>query len=218
MDATDLPTPAPWTPPSPLPVARRTERTVLRYFVPEDAERFLAALNVERHTYLPWLPWVSNDNRSIAEAIFNFERFRRERERAAPTPDNFVIGIFDGGTGDVIGGTGLHRVVHAHHEAEIGYWVRADRRRQGLCAEATAGMISWGLAAQSEGGWGFHRVFIRVAGTNESSQRVPRKLGLNQDGRLRGDRWVPSVGWDDTLVWSVLAEEWDTTADCLRRA
>ncbi len=218
MNAKDPAYPAPWKPPSPLPVERRTARLVLRYFVPEDAEKLIAALNIERHTYLPWLPWVATDNRDVAEAIFSCVRFRRERERESPTPDNFVVGIFDRATGDVIGGTGLHRVVHAQHEAEIGYWVRADRRGQGLCTEATAGMISWGLTPQSEGGWGFHRVHIRVAGTNAASRRVPEKLGLNKDARLRGDRWVPHVGWDDTLVWSALAEEWDTAADCLKRA
>lgn len=208
--------PPPWAPPAPLPAERRSVRVLLRYFTPDDAGPFLAALNVDRHTYLPWLPWVADDNRTTAEAIFNFERFRRERERSSPAPDNFVIGIFDTASGDVIGGTGLHRVVHAEHEAEIGYWVRADRRGRGLCTEATASMISWALAPQAAGGWGLHRVHIRVAGSNQSSRRVPEKLGLHQDGALRSNRWVAGAGWDDTLIWSVLADEWDVNADRLR--
>lgn len=209
---------APWTPPAPLPAERRTPRLTLRYWTPDDAPAMLAALNVERHTYLPWLPWVGVDNRTVAEVIFNIERFKRERERVSPPPDNFIMGIFDAATGDVVGGTGLSRVIHAHHEAEAGYWIRADRRGEGLCPEATAAIISWALTPQDVGGWGFHRVHIRTAGRNTASARVPTKLGLRREACLRGERWVPTIGWDDTLVWGVTVDEWDTSADRLRAA
>jgi ribosomal-protein-serine acetyltransferase len=207
--------PAPWSPPSPYPAPRRTARLLLRFWAPEDAPSFLAALNIERDSFLPWLPWVADDNRNLAEVMFNFERFRRERERTAPPPGDFTLGVIDAATGQAVGGTGFARLAHAHHEAEIGYWIRADRRGHGLCPEATAAMISWGLTPQSEGGWGFHRVHIRVAGSNAVSRRVPEKLGLRHEACLRSERWVNSIGWDDTHVWGVVAGEWDTTNDRL---
>lgn len=168
-----------------------------------------AAIESDRASLHPWLPWAMTDNRTVYECTFQIERFKRERERTSPPADNFVLGIFDRRTGEVIGGTGLHRVVHATHQAEIGYWVRADRRRQGLCTEAVAGLLTWAFAPQSGGGWGLRRIEIFCAGSNAASQRVPRKLGLRQEVHKRADRWVPGIGWDDTLRWGVLAHEWN---------
>ena len=47
-------------------------------------------------------------------------------------------------------------------------------------------------------------------------QRVPQKLGLRQEVNKRAERWVDGIGWDGTLGWGVLSEEWDTAAQRLR--
>lgn len=203
------PAPAPWSPPTPLPGRHETPRLVLRWWTSDDAAPMLAALNHERSTHLPWLPWVAADNRSIAECIFNIERFRRERDRPTPTPEDFTLGIFDRASGAVVGGTGLVRVRHTIHEAELGYWIRADRRCEGLCTEAVAGLLSWAFTPQRSGGWGLRRVHIRCSAKNAASARVPEKLGLRREACFAGDRWTDGIGWDDTLVYAVLASEWD---------
>lgn len=175
----------------------------------------LDALNADRASFLPWLPWVLADNRTLDECSAAIERFRIKADRQDPPADDFVIGIFDRASGLPLGGTGLHRIVHAWHEAEIGYWIRPDRRAQGLCTEAVAGLISWAFTPHERGGWGLRRLHIRCAGRNAASQRVPAKLGLRHEARLVRERWtdglnspIPS-GWDDTLVWGVVTEEWD---------
>lgn len=217
MTAPEQDIPAPWLPPVPLPESRETSRLVLRYFTPEDAPSMVAAIDADRASMLPWLPWVRTDNRTVAEGIYSVERFRRDRARTSPPPDDFVIGIFDRATGEVLGGTGLHRIAPAAYEAEIGYWVHPGRRRQGICSEAVAALLSWAFLAKEQGGWGLRRIHIRCAGANTASRRVPAKLGLTQEATLRQERWIPGIGWDDTLVWGVLADEWDTENDRLRR-
>ena len=168
----------------------------------------LAAIDVDRASFIPWLlPWVRVDNHTVAECIYNIERFRRGREQTEPVPTDFAMGIFDGASGEAVGGTGFHRLDPSTHQAEIGYWIRADRRGQGLCTEAVAGLISWGFAAQAEGGWGFRRIEIACAGANVASRAIPRKLGLRLEVHQVGHRWVEGIGWDDTLGWAVLAEE-----------
>jgi RimJ/RimL family protein N-acetyltransferase len=201
---TDAPTA--WKAPRPLPEQVQTPRLLLRAWKPEDAPSMLAALNIDRASYLPWLPWVRDDNQDISQCIFNIERMRRHHEAH---DDNFVLGIFDRHTGEAVGGTGLHRIDAASHTAEIGYWVRPDRRGQGLCTEAVAHHISWALRDSAAGGWGLRRLVIFCAGPNEASQRVPRKLGLRQEVTQRAARFVPGHGWTDTLGWGVLREEWD---------
>jgi RimJ/RimL family protein N-acetyltransferase len=201
--------PAPWRAPDPLPGSFDTARLRLRFWRPDDAAAMLEAIDVDRGSLLPWLPWARVDNRTVEDCAAAIERQRGKRERTDPPADDFTIAMFDRATGAVVGGTGLHRVNHGAHEAEIGYWVRADRRCEGLCAEAVSGLITWAFSPPSAGGWGLRRVHIRCAGGNEASQRVAMKLGLRLEGRLRLDRWVDGRGWDDTLVWGVLEEEWD---------
>ncbi len=197
----------PWTPPSPLPEQWRTPRLVLRWWQQSDAPALFEAISADRATFLPWLPWVNAEHQALHETVFSIEKMKRER--AAPGTTDFTVAIIDGATGAVVGGTGLHRIQAAHHEAEVGYWVRAPLRGRGLCTEATAGMLSWAFTPQSSGGWGFHRVHIRCAGSNGASARVPEKLGLRKEACLVKERWVKDAGWEDTLVWGVLADEWD---------
>ncbi len=166
----------------------------------------LAAIEVDRSSLLPWLPWAAVDNRSVAECIYQIERMRRHGEA---NDDNFVLGIFDRATGTPLGGTGLHRIHAESHQAEIGYWMRSDRRREGLCTKAVAHLISWAFRDPGDGGWGLRRLEIACASRNVASQRVPRKLGLVQEVTQRQHRFLPGIGWDDTLAWGVLREEWD---------
>jgi RimJ/RimL family protein N-acetyltransferase len=213
----------PWRSPTPLPAEFRTQRLVLRWWRHEDAEGLFNAIEEGRETFLPWLPWTKVDNLNVPQCIFQIERMRRTREATDATPTDFTIGIFDRATGGVVGGTGLHRIATEHHAGEIGYWVRPGLRGAGLCTEATAGMLSWGFLPQSKGGWGLRRIEIRCAGGNLASQRVPRKLGLREEARLVGERWVEGArdipsAWQDTLVWGVLSEEWDCARHRLRSA
>src|ERR1043165_4872673 len=97
--------PPPWTPPSPLPDRLETPRLVIRFWQPEDAPSMLEAINEDRDSLFPWLPWARTDNRSLAECIFQIERFRRTREQTSPTPPDFAFGLFDRDTGTPVGGT-----------------------------------------------------------------------------------------------------------------
>lgn len=216
-----MPTPAapsppqPWAPPRPLPGLYRTSRLTLRFYELSDAESMLAAIDMDRPSLIPWLPWARTDNRNLAECIYTIERFRRGREQLSPSPREFGIGIFDAGTDRIAGGTGFHRIRHETSEAEIGYWIRPDLRKQGLCTEAVRAMISWGFTPQPAG-WGFRRITIFCSAGNAASRRVPQKIGLRQEVHARGDRWTEGVGYEDTLGWGVLADEWDTERRALR--
>jgi RimJ/RimL family protein N-acetyltransferase len=154
----------------------------------------LQALSVDRPGFLPWLPWTATDNRTVEECGAAIERQRLKRERLDPPADDFTIAISDARSGDVLGGTGLHRIIHGAHEAEIGYWMRADRRRQGLCQEAVAALVTWAFRSPSEGGWGLRRIHIRCASLNAASRQVPQRLGFVHEATLRKERWVDGLG------------------------
>lgn len=193
-----------WRPPSPRPNDRIGDRVLLRYWVPADAPLMFDALAVDRQSFLPWLPWTEHDNRTVEECHAAIIRMHAKRESPHPEADDFTLGIFDRHSGVALGGTGLHRVNFLTNEAEIGYWIRADRRRQRLCSEAVALLISWAFEDASTGGWGLRRITIRCASRNVASQFVPRTLGLHQEATLASERWSEATGWDDTLVWGVM--------------
>jgi RimJ/RimL family protein N-acetyltransferase len=152
------------------------------------------------------------DNRDVAECVYHVERFRRTREERLETPTSFNMGIFDRASGDVLGGIGYNRIQPETAQAEVGYWVRPDRQRQGLCTEAVSEMVTWGFAPQSECGWGFRRITILCAQKNLASRRVPEKLGIPLELRARHERWLEGEGWADTLGFGLCADEWDPKA------
>lgn len=200
-----MPPPPPWTRPSPLPGPIQTPRLKIRWYRPEDARALHEAVAADREALLPWLPWARKDHGSVEESRFTIEGFARRLQRGAL--DDFVLAIFDRGTQTLLGGTGLHRIDHAAHEAEIGYWIRGGRQGEGFATEATAGLISSAFRD-----WGFRRIRICCAEANVASQRVPEKLGLPLEGRARKLRYVDGIGWDDHLTYGVLAEDWDPEA------
>lgn len=207
-------TPPNWVAPSPLPARFETPRLVLRLYEATDAESLFQAVSACRGALLPWMVWVKTDHRQLHETVYWIEKLRRAREE--PGASDFITGIFDRATGEVLGGSGFARMHLASHDGEIGYWVRGDRRGQGICTEATRGMISWGFMPQSQGGWGLRRIHIKCAERNLASQAVPRKIGLREEIRARHERFVPGVGWVDTLGWGVLVDEWDVEGMKLR--
>lgn len=208
MSEPPLTQPAPWAPPALLPDNLESERLLIRMWTLDDAPALLAAIDASRETLLPWLPWAATDHRTIEDTIYNIVRFKRSM--VGPDVDGCVYGIFDRATGEVLGGTGWNRGDRATHVAETGYWVRHDRRGQGIATEATARNMSTLFTPQDQGGWGFRRVVIYCSAANKSSRRVPEKLGLRQETTARLGRWIDGIGYTDDLGWGVLADEWDS--------
>jgi len=209
--------PALWSLPDPIPLRFATERVVLRAWDAADAAALWMAVDESRPTLHPWLPWAREDNLSIAQTHHTIERFRRDLNKGAFDAGrlNLVVGVFDAGSGRVLGGTGFHTFRPAAHQAEIGYWVRSSDRGRGVCTHATAAIISWAFTAPERGGWGLRRVEIVCAAGNAPSSGVCERLGLRQQSRSQGDRWVDGRGWDDTLKFAACADEWD--AEAMRR-
>lgn len=201
--------PKPWTPPSPRPGPLETDRFILRCPEHSDAEALLECMEDDRASYAPWLPWIHTDNRSLPECHYSIEMFKRKWDAADDLSLGFVMSVIDKQTGTLIAGTGLHRFRPALHEGEIGYWVRSSARGKGIATEATAHLLSWAFRPQAEGGWGLRRITIWCAEPNAGSVRVPTKLGLPLESRVRQERWLEGLGWTDSLGWAVLESDWD---------
>ncbi len=203
--------PSPWAAPVPLPGPITSGDIVVRPYRSGDGPALFDAVAVSREGLLPWMPWVTTDHQSVDESIYYVERVRRAADK--PSCLDFALGIFSASGNELLGGTGFHRIRPEFREAEIGYWVRADRHRSGICTRAIGALISAAFRSQDDGGWGFRRILIQNAAGNIGSRRVCERLGLRLEARMRADRYLEPFGYHDNLSFAVLSHEWDFEQD-----
>jgi RimJ/RimL family protein N-acetyltransferase len=92
---------------------------------------------------------------------------------------------------------------------EIGYWVRADRVREGLATELASALTRVAFDV-----CGVERMEIHADARNTASQAVPRRLGYLEEATLR--RRLPPCPPDaprgDVTIFSLLEEEFRASA------
>lgn len=114
---------------------------------------------------------------------------------------HLTCAITERGVDSLVGAVGL--VFAAEHaRAELGYWIAVEAWGRGYATEASVALCDYGFATL-----GLHRIEARHVAGNPASGAVMRKLGMQQEGILRGYK----AKWDtlhDLVVCGVLAGEW----------
>jgi RimJ/RimL family protein N-acetyltransferase len=176
----------------PLPV--RTERLVLRYPEPRDAEAlfgYYSDPDVARYLLTPPL------DRRQAEA---------EIRRRLPAPAGQERGVnlilvveLDGQlAGDVL----LMPKGPSYSEAEVGWTLDPRFAGRGIATEAARAMID--LAFDH---YGVHRVTAQLDARNARSAALCERLGMRRESHKLRDFWSKGE-WTDSFEYAVLAEEW----------
>jgi RimJ/RimL family protein N-acetyltransferase len=98
----------------------------------------------------------------------------------------------------------------AHRRLEIGATYYRPQARGGIVNPATKRLL---LAHAFEAG--ANRVAFRVDALNARSQAAVLKLGATQEGVLREDRRIWTGRVRDTVVFSILAEQWPAVRERL---
>lgn len=173
-----------------VPRRIETERLVLRRYEPADVNEMSRVIIDSRHYLARWMPWardepISQDDRSELVATFMSEY---------DDSIDFVMGIFLRDSGGYVGGTGLHTRLGAGI-LEIGYWIAADRQRNGYVTEAAIALTQVGLDfADAE------RIEIHHVPRNLNSRAIPERLGYTYEGRHQP--LMPGVEeLDATDIW-----------------
>ncbi len=177
---------------------RFTPRLVLRPFRRRDVTPVHEAVTASLRELAMWLPWAaSNYSRSITHQFvrdsvgaWNESRAYDFAIRSREDPDRHL------------GNVSAWWTSKPNQAGEIGYWVRTDETSRGICTEATARILQVAFEEL-----GMHRVSVRIAVGNRSSERVAEKLGFTKEGLLRDEVRVGSV-WMDHTVWGLLDREW----------
>ena len=177
---------------------RETSRLVLRPFRRRDVDPMVEAVRASLPELGQWLPWPHARYDRVDATRFVRDSMRSWREQRA-----YDFAIRGHENPDLhLGNVSIWFTSRQFRVGEIGYWVRSDVTGQGVATEATAAMLALGF-----GSLDMHRITLRIAVGNASSERVAEKLGFSHEGVLRevikvGDRWV------DHSIFSLLASEY----------
>ncbi len=101
----------------------------------------------------------------------------------------------------LVGAIGLH-FAPVHRRAELGYWIGVPYWNRGFATEAARAMVDYGFREL-----GLHRIWARHFSGNPASGRVLEKVGMVNEGTLRGH----VLRWDrmeDLICYSILEPEW----------
>ena len=178
-----------------------TPRLVLRCWQPEDAPLLKNAIDASVEHLKPWMPWAHEEPEELQTKIDRLRRFRGNFDLGR----DFVYAVFDSTESEVLGGSGLHTRV-GEGAREIGYWVHVDHLRQGYATELSAALAHVAFEIDK-----VERVEIHCDPANAASASVPRKLGFAHDATLRARTKTHDGNPRDTMVWSLLAEEYPST-------
>ncbi|HEY1177389.1 MAG TPA: GNAT family protein [Phytomonospora sp.] len=117
----------------------------------------------------------------------------------------------DASSGEVAGTTSYHDVEAADRGLCIGgTWIGAKWQRTGVNTEAKLLLLD-----RAFGDLGAERVAWHTDDRNERSQRAIERLGAVRDGVLRRHRLRPDGTFRDTVVYSIIAEEWPAARERL---
>ncbi len=144
----------------------------------------------------PWMPWA-HSSYSIDDSRAWVEQQPERWERG--TDYNFVI--TDSSTGIHLGGCGLNGVQNDFKVADLGYWVRTSRTRQGIATTVTLVLARFAFNELK-----LNRVAIVIAVGNKASLRVAEKAGAVKEGILRNGLTLPG-GPSDAVMHSLIPKD-----------
>ena len=173
-----------------------TRRLLLRDVTAED-EAALRALEAE-----PALYRYRDSAPPSEEEIGGFFQRTQEVQTLDPRPA-YLLAITVPTDGRLIGLVTLSITHRALGQAELGYRLSADFWGQGYAAEAAQGLVGFGFATL-----GLHRIYALCHPENTGSRRVMEKVGMRYEGYLREDWRYRDGTWRDSLLYAILARDW----------
>ena len=115
--------------------------------------------------------------------------------------DDYVFAIFDPKVNSLLGGGSLRIIDKAFGIADLDYWVRTSRTKQGIATAATFLLARFGFNELK-----LNRVEIDCGVDNKASQRVAEKAGATREGVLR-NRLVVNGKTGDSVMFSLIPQD-----------
>ncbi len=168
----------------------------IRFVDPSDADALFEAAWASRAELEPWLPWC-HPGYQVEDSRQWLEQQVAQRHAAA----EYQFAIIDS-QGVYSGGCGLNAIDHANLRANLGYWVRTARAKQGLATHAVRLLAVWAFEHTR-----LNRLEIIASTENLPSLRVAEKAGAEREGVARA-RLVIHERAHDVVVFSIVRSRW----------
>jgi RimJ/RimL family protein N-acetyltransferase len=172
-----------------------TDRLRLREYISDDWHAVLAYQSDPR--YLRYYPWTQRTAEDVQAFVQRFIDWQDEKPR---TRFQFAITLRAGGW--LIGSCGIRKETATAQQADLGYEIAPSHWGHGYATEAARAVLAFGFDELE-----LHRIQAFCLAENAASARVLEKLRMQQEGRLRENRWMKGRWWD-SLVYGILQDEW----------
>ncbi|HEX8464437.1 MAG TPA: GNAT family N-acetyltransferase [Abditibacterium sp.] len=169
-----------------------TSRLLIRAPRAGDGAQLNAAVHESWEELRIWMPWAKTLP-SLEESEANL---RQAAARWIERSD-LRLNLFSKATGELVGGSGLHRIDWNVPRMEIGYWQRTKFCGQGLMTEAVRAIAAFALEEL-----GAQRVEICCDARNEPSRRVAERAGFGLEATLRNHARDNQAQLHDTLIFT----------------
>lgn len=142
------------------------------------------------------------------DAVAYVESALKKRDLGTELP---LVNI-DLATGRVVGSTRLFDHSSVHRQVEIGHtWLTPSVWRSAINTESKLLLLTYCFEELH-----LLRVQLKTDGRNVRSQTAIARLGAQKEGVLRKHRVLPDGYIRDTVMFSILDEEWPQVRDRLR--
>jgi len=179
-----------------VPERIATERLVLRSPRAGDGPLVNDAIAVSHAELAPWMPWAGT-----MPSVDESEAHCRRQQARFLLREDFVFFMFvrdaAGGEGELVGGTGLHRIDWTVRKFEIGYWRKTGCEGRGFVTEAVRALARLAFDALEA-----RRVEIRMDDNNAPSWRVAERAGFTLEALLRFDSVTPTGEPRSTRIYA----------------
>jgi RimJ/RimL family protein N-acetyltransferase len=168
-----------------------TDRLLLRDFTAGDVDAVQAyAADPEVCRFMEWGPNTPHQTREFVDEML----------AAASRPDRTTI-TWAVTVGGALAGACMISVTSAQHRrGEIGYVLAREHWGKGYATEAASAVLAF-----ARGELGLHRIEATCRPSNVGSQRVLRKLGMQQEGVLRSHILIRG-NREDSLLFAAVTE------------
>lgn len=187
----------PWSPDLPI----RTPRLELRPHRSADLDDLLVYHSDPE--VVRYIPWPVRDRVQTAAALDSRTRQGRVTAEGQWLVLAIALGRAEEQPGRVIGEVLLKLDSTTDARGELGYAMSADVTGRGYATEAARAVLRLGFEE-----FGLHRIVARLDARNDASARLLRRLGLRQEAHFVRDEFFKGE-WTDTLVFAMLADEWE---------